>query len=71
MNVVQQCYDLTKELHDIVLATYTEEQRDKVISEIESLLTERETLLKHIKPPFTSEEEETGRQIVHLNLKEK
>ncbi|WP_301107827.1 hypothetical protein [Sporosarcina sp.] len=43
-----------------------EEEREKVIEQIEQLLDDRDKLQAHIVQPFTAEEEEAGQEIVRL-----
>ncbi|GKV65841.1 MULTISPECIES: hypothetical protein [unclassified Sporosarcina] len=43
-----------------------EEEREKVIEQIEQLLDDRDKLQAHIVQPFTAEEEEAGRELVQL-----
>jgi flagellar protein FliT len=66
MTAVQHCYDLTKNLLQAV-QSINEENRDNVIGKIEELLEKRQAILEQIKPPFSNEEKELGKEIVKMN----
>jgi flagellar protein FliT len=44
-----------------------EHDRDERITKIQSLLNQREELLKLIKPPFSPQEKELGKQLIKLD----
>lgn len=67
MNAVQQFYDTTVEL--IRLLENEQLTRDEKIEQTAKLLSAREGLMKQMKPPFSSEEEKLGRQLIALNQK--
>jgi flagellar protein FliT len=68
MNPVQSCFEITKELWEILTAPNSgEKNRDEAIERIENLIEKREGLLKDIQPPFSEMEEELGQQIVKMN----
>ncbi|WOV85039.1 flagellar protein FliT [Sporosarcina jeotgali] len=46
-----------------------EDQRDIMIASIEAILDEREKLQPYIQPPFSSEEEVYGKELVAQELK--
>ncbi|EDL63929.1 flagellar protein FliT [Bacillus sp. SG-1] len=67
MNVVEECYRLTKQLHSMLHQPVEDEEREALIEKAASLLAEREPLLPGITPPFTHDEEQMGKQIIRLN----
>lgn len=67
MDVVKQCFVLTKQLYDLVNGTVAEEDREEHIRQIDLLLNQREEILPKIRPPFSAEEKELGQQIVGYN----
>lgn len=67
MNELQQFYDATVKL--IELLENEQLTRDEKIEQTAKLLALREGLMKKIKPPFSSEEEKLGRQLIPLNQK--
>jgi flagellar protein FliT len=65
---VQNCFDITKELFEVLTAPHSGEQdRDQTIERIDNLVDKREGLLKDIQPPFSEEEKELGQQMVKMN----
>lgn len=67
MTSVRECYNLTKELQQ-VLQTVTTENRDEVIEKIEVLLGKRDSILDQLKPPFTDEEKKLGKEMINMNV---
>lgn len=61
MSALDKYVELTLQLLDIVK---NESDQDKKIQQIESLLAERETIIKNIVPPFTQEEQALGKELV-------
>jgi flagellar protein FliT len=66
MSSVILCHSITKQLKEAV-EEVAAGNRDSVIEKIEKLLTERQSLLGSIKPPFTEEEQVLGRQMMAWN----
>ena len=64
--VLQSFHDVTAELLT-VLQDQTIVERDERIDRITKLLDRREEFLSHIKPPFSDEELQLGRQSMLLN----
>ncbi|MFJ7831966.1 flagellar protein FliT [Peribacillus sp. NPDC097284] len=64
--VLQNFHDVTTELLT-VLQDQTIAERDDRIERITKLLDRREAFLSHIKPPFSDEELQLGRQSMLLN----
>lgn len=67
VNAVQEVYDLTKKLFQLVENKDAIEERDHLIEKITSLLDEREQILHDVKPPFTDEERLKAAQIMKWN----
>jgi flagellar protein FliT len=67
VNAVQQFYDATVEL--ISLLENDQLTRDEKLEQTAKLLAAREGLMQQIKPPFSAEEEQLGRQLTVLNRK--
>ncbi len=65
MTVVQQCYDLTKKLYDLV--GHSHKIEDEEIKTIDHLIEQRGEILSSIQPPYTEEEQALGRQILQWN----
>lgn len=63
MDKLQSYLDVTKQL---ILFLENEQDRDGKILAIDNLLEERESLLPFIKPPFSLEEKEKGKELVIL-----
>lgn len=68
MNIVDKLIDITESLLSISASTNPKE-RDEQIQKIESLLNEREQLMKALQPPFSKEEKEKGQKLLELNQK--
>ncbi|MGG1630246.1 flagellar protein FliT [Rossellomorea sp. NRS-1567] len=66
MSSVLLCYTITKQLKE-ALEQVTDENRESTIEEVESLLEKRQSLLGNIKPPYTQEEQELGKQMIAWN----
>ncbi len=65
---VQNCFDITKELFEVLTAPHSGEQdRDQTIERIDNLIDKREGLLKDIQPPFSEKEKELGQQMLKMN----
>jgi flagellar protein FliT len=66
MSSVILCHSITKQLKEAVEEVAVG-NRDSVIEKIEKLLTERQSLLGNIKPPFTEDEQVLGKQMMAWN----
>lgn len=66
MDKLQLYLDATKKL---ITFLENEKNRDEKIAEIDKLLEERDALLPSIKPPFSLEEKEKGKELVNLEEK--
>ncbi|MEN8701699.1 hypothetical protein [Bacillus infantis] len=67
MGAVALCYDATEKLFQVCQQSFEGSERNTVIKEIEALLSERNSLIQNIKPPFSSEELAMGKQINEWN----
>ncbi|MGE6754513.1 flagellar protein FliT [Rossellomorea sp. NPDC071047] len=66
MSSVLLCYTITKQLKE-ALEQVTDENRESTIEEVESLLEKRQSVLGTIKPPYTYDEQELGKQMIGWN----
>jgi flagellar protein FliT len=66
MSTVMLCHTITKQLKEAV-DEVAAGNRDSVIEKIEKLLTERQSLLGSIQPPFTEDEQALGKQMMAWN----
>ena len=64
MKAIQAFQNVTMELIETL---QQENDRDERIDKIQSLLDQREELLKSIQPPFSPQEKELGKQLVELD----
>ena len=64
MTAIQAFQNITMEL---IEALQQEHDRDEKINKIQSLLNQREELLKTIQPPFSPQEKELGKQLIKLD----
>ena len=63
MTAIQAFQNITMELIETL---QQEHDRDEKINKIQSLLNQREELLKTIQPPFSPQEKELGKQLIKL-----
>mgnify|MGYP005993668611 CR=1 FL=1 len=66
MSSVLLCYTTTKQLKE-ALELVNDENRETTIEEMEALLEKRQSLLGNIKPPYTLDEQELGKQMIAWN----
>ncbi|MFD2655537.1 hypothetical protein [Gracilibacillus thailandensis] len=59
--------DKTKIMLQLLAKPLNNEQRENAINRITQLIDDREALTKDIKPPFSSEEQELGKQAIELD----
>ena len=64
MTVIGAFQNVTMELMETL---QQENNRDEKINKIQSLLNQREELLKFIQPPFSPQEKELGKQLIKLD----
>ena len=64
MTAIQAFQNITMELIETL---QQENDRDEKINKIQSLLNQREELLKLIQPPFSPQEKEVGKQLIKLD----
>ncbi|WP_246942733.1 flagellar protein FliT [Bacillus pinisoli] len=68
MNLIQEIYDLTNRLYQLVSSTKkNDNQRDVVIEQIEELLSERQLLLEDLDGFFSAKDHQIGKEIVNMN----
>lgn len=67
MSVVAELFRVTQTLYELLSEPVAKENRDETIETIEQLLSQRDGLIKQLKPPYTDEEQEMGMAIVSLN----
>lgn len=67
MSAVKQAYELTEKLIELTNQSITIEDRDQRIEQITELLSKRDDLLSDIKPPFSEEENQLGKQMAIWN----
>ncbi|MCA1031450.1 flagellar protein FliT [Bacillus timonensis] len=67
MSAVQSLYEMTKHLLQIVESTFSKEDRETVIEEINALLVERDNLLSELQAPYSDEEKNLGKQLIEMN----
>jgi flagellar protein FliT len=66
MSSVILCHSITKQLKEAVEEVVAG-NRDSVIEKIDKLLTERQSLLGRIQPPFSKDEQVLGKQMMTWN----
>ena len=67
MNRVQALYDTTSELDLLVSQIVTAENREEVVHSLTALLNVRSEQMDKLKPPFTPEEKQLGKELLPLN----
>ncbi|GLB60181.1 hypothetical protein [Cytobacillus sp. NCCP-133] len=67
MSVVQKVHQQTAKLYNLLQSK--QENRDKLIGQINALLVERQQSLQFFKPPFTEEEKRLGEEILSYDKK--
>ncbi|WRP06156.1 flagellar protein FliT [Rossellomorea aquimaris] len=66
MSSVLLCYTITKQLKE-ALEKVNDENREATIEEVETLLEKRQSVLGTVKPPYTQDEQELGKQMIAWN----
>lgn len=67
MSVVGELYEVTKEFHAFLQQSFSQEERDEAIAGIEKFLEKRDRLIEQVKPPFSKEDQQLGKNIIPLN----
>ena len=67
MNRVQALYDTTAQLDTLVSQTVTSENREEVVNSLTALLEVRSGQMEELKPPFTTEENLLGKELLPMN----
>ncbi|GAE95178.1 hypothetical protein JCM21714_4392 [Gracilibacillus boraciitolerans JCM 21714] len=67
MKPIAEYIQLTENMLELFEKALTNEQREKVIDQINKTIEERETLIKEIKPPFSDEEKEFGKRAISMD----
>lgn len=68
MNRLVSLQETTVELHNLLAKKAADAERDETIEHATRLLDRREQLMEKVLPPFSPEEQVTGRELVQLNL---
>ena len=66
MNSIQSFYELTVQMIELLEKSGALDREIK-IEKIEEMLEKRESFMKDIKPPFSSEDDQLGKSIIELN----
>lgn len=67
MNSVEQLYDVTAKLNNLLQTLPSKEEREAYIEQINSLLDKRSNIFPLLPKEYTSEEKQIGLKIVKLN----
>jgi flagellar protein FliT len=67
MNRVQALYNTTVELDTLVSQQVTTENREDVVQTLTVLMEARSQQMEELKPPFSPEEEQLGKELLPLN----
>ncbi|MEC0282200.1 flagellar protein FliT [Terribacillus saccharophilus] len=67
MNRVQALYDTTAQLDTLVSQPVTSENREEIIQSLTALLDVRTIQMEELKPPFTTEENILGKELLPMN----
>lgn len=67
MNRVQALYDTTAQLDALVSQPVTSENREEVVQSLTALLEVRTGQMEELKPPFTTEENRLGKELLPMN----
>lgn len=66
MTIVQELYEKTLSLRDLI-GTYTDQNRDQTIEQVQQLLNKRDELIANLPREYTEEEKRLGSFIVSTN----
>ncbi|KYD24484.1 flagellar protein FliT [Geobacillus stearothermophilus] len=64
---VREVWQLTRELLEATALPWPAEEREARLVQVDELLREREEWLRKLRPPYSEEEQELGREIVAWN----
>jgi flagellar protein FliT len=67
MNRVQALYDTTVRLDTLVSQQVSSENREEVVQSLTKLMEARDLQMEELKPPFSPEEEQLGKELLPLN----
>ncbi|MGP4105570.1 flagellar protein FliT [Virgibacillus sp. L01] len=67
MNQLQETYDVTKQLEEVLNEKIDAKDRDAVIAQVNRLVEQRGDLLSEITPPYSEAEKQLGKELVKLN----
>jgi flagellar protein FliT len=67
MNRVQALYDTTARLDSLVSQPVTSENREEVVNSLTALLEVRTGQMEELEPPFTTEENLLGKELLPMN----
>jgi flagellar protein FliT len=67
MNRVQALYDTTVRLDTLVSQQVSSENREEVVQSLTKLMEARALQMEELKPPFSPEEEQLGKELLPLN----
>ncbi|MGG3821725.1 flagellar protein FliT [Geobacillus thermodenitrificans] len=67
MGVVHDVWVVTKQLLEATALPWPAEERETRLSQVNELLRRREGLLHKLRPPYSEEEQQLGREIVAWN----
>ncbi|MFY4775071.1 hypothetical protein [Metabacillus sp. RGM 3146] len=68
MSAVQQLFDKTKELVELVHQPAGKSEREDLIQKLDDLLVQRETFILQLSAPFTELEEKQLEQVAEWNI---
>lgn len=64
---VREVWQLTRELLEATALPWPAEEREARLVQVDELLRRREEWLRELRPPYSEEEQELGREIVAWN----
>lgn len=67
MNRVEPIIDVTLEMKKILDVRITSTNREAVLAELDELIDNRGELMTALVPPYSNEEMEAGKSLVHVN----
>lgn len=67
MNRIQPIYELTEQMKTNLDQMMTAKNREAIMNKVNSLLEQRGQHMESIKPPYTKEEKQLGKELLHLN----
>lgn len=67
MNRLNELYEVTKELDNLLSNKATINNRQEVIDKVNHLVEKRSSYLSNLTPPYTKEEEQIGEKLIIMN----